>query len=271
MKLIPAQPWTISFIREWWPYMSLRSVLRLRDYELRSARGEQIPGHKLELRMKAPVRGSVSLWEVGSDVLTFTEVIKEQVYESVRNRLRSCETVIDLGANIGLTTLYFAGHYPGSRFLAVEPNSDTFQLLTANLKELIDDGRCQTLKAAVWGSSRALVRDPSQAPEHYSAFAMKEASADENSETISGWPIQKIIDDSRFTQVDLLKVDIEGAEVELFKGDLDWLRRVGAIAIEFHNGSREQSRFDEIMRAYRFSIYDHDPHTVLALKEEENR
>ncbi len=41
MKLIPAQPWTISLIREWWPYMSLRSVLRLRDYELRSSREEE--------------------------------------------------------------------------------------------------------------------------------------------------------------------------------------------------------------------------------------
>jgi len=221
--------------------------------------------------MKSPVRGSVSLREVGSDILTFTEVIKEQVYESVRNRLKSCETVIDLGANIGLTTRYFASHYPGSRFLAVEPNSDTFQVLTANLKELIDGGRCQTLKAAVWGSAKDLVRDPSQAPEHYSAFATKEAAAHENSETIVGLPIQKIIEDSRFTQVDLLKVDIEGAEVELFKGDLDWLLRVRAIAIEFHNGSRERSHFDEIMRAYHFRIYDRDPHTVLALKEEENR
>ena len=32
-------PWTLSFVREWWPRMSLLSVLRLRDYELRREGG----------------------------------------------------------------------------------------------------------------------------------------------------------------------------------------------------------------------------------------
>lgn len=35
--------------------------------------------------------------------------------------------------------------------------------------------------------------------------------------------------------IDLLKVDIDGAEIELFKGDCSWLRNVGVIAIELHD------------------------------------
>ena len=250
--------------------MSLRSVLKLRDYELRSAKGELRPGRALELQMKSPIRGTLSLREVGSDILTFNEVVKEQVYKNATAHLESCETVIDLGANIGLTSLYFARQYPTGRLFAVEPNPDTYQMLTANLKELIDSGRCRTLQAAVWGSEKFLVADSSQAPDHYSAFAAKEASAADNRERIiAGLPIQKIIDDSGFHKIDLLKVDIEGAEVELFKGDLDWLRSIRAIAIEFHNGSREVCRFNEIMRRYEFRIYDEDPHTVLAVKKAE--
>src|SRR5438128_464043 len=138
MRLIPRQPWTLSFIREWRPYMPLRSVWRLRDYELRSARGKQVEGQILELSLKSPVHGEVSLREVGSDILTFDEVIKRQVYRNILSKLEQCETVIDLGANIGLASLYFAGRYPSCRLFAVEPNPDTYRMLTANLAELIE-------------------------------------------------------------------------------------------------------------------------------------
>jgi FkbM family methyltransferase len=270
VQLNPTQNWTVSFVREWLPYMSLRSVLRLRDYELRSARGGQIEGQTIELRMKSPVRGTVSLREVGSDILTFNEVIKDEVYKSILQKLKQCETIIDLGANIGLASLYFAGHYPSCRLLAVEPNPPTYRVLTANLRNLIESGRCRTLQAAVWGSERKLVADPSQGKEHYSAFATREASgAEADDETMQGFPITSIIRDSGFETVDLLKVDIEGAEVELFKGDLEWLRRVRAIAIEFHHGSREEIGFDRIMRDYGFRIYDQNQHTVLAVREDE--
>ena len=271
MRLNPTQNWTVSFVREWLPYMSLRSVLRLRDYELRSARGEQVEGRNLELQMKQPVPALLSLREVGSDIMTFTEVIREQVYKSILTKLASVETIIDLGANIGLASLYFAGHYPRARVLAVEPNPPTYAILAANLKSLVEAGRCRTLKAAVWGSEKKLVASERSKEDelHYSAFAASEADdGHDDGETMQGFPITRIIADSGFERVDLLKVDIEGAEVELFKGDLDWLKKVGAVAIEFHDDSRAATRFDEVMRAYGFRVYDEGGHTVLAVREE---
>ncbi len=270
MRLNPTRNWTVSFVREWLPYMSLRSVLRLRDYELRSARGELAEGRNLELRMKRPVPAVVSLREVGSDILTFNEVIREQVYKSILAKLARCETIIDLGANIGLATLYFAGHYPRARVLAVEPNPPTYKILAANLKSLVEVGRCRTLKAAVWGSEKRLVADDRSKADgaHYSAFAAREAGGGRDGETMQGLPITRIIADSGFERIDLLKVDIEGAEVELFKDDLDWLKQVAAVAIEFHDDSRARTRFDEVMRAYGFHIHDEGQHTVLAVREE---
>lgn len=266
MRLIPRQPWTLAFIREYRPYMSFGSVLRLRDYESRSARGRQVEGQILELRMKSPIQGKVSLREVGSDILTFDEVIKRQVYRDV-SRLERCDTVIDLGANIGLASLYFASRYPSCQLFAVEPNPGTHRLLTANLCELVKHGRARILKAAVWGSERTLVPDGSEAPEHYSAFSLKETNSEDSAEeNMIGLPIHKIIEASGFTKIDLLKVDIEGAEVELFKGDVGWLGRVNSIAIEFHGNSRTESKFDDIMRDSGFKIYDQDPHTVVAMR-----
>lgn len=47
---------------------------------------------------------------------------------------------------------------------------------------------------------------------------------------------------------------------------MDWLSRVGCIAIEFHGDSRVTSDFDLIMRRYGFDVFDTEPHTVVAVK-----
>ena len=48
--------------------------------------------------------------------------------------------IIDLGAHIGLSTLYFKQTYPGSEIIAIEPNPGTFELLEQNLFENQIDG-----------------------------------------------------------------------------------------------------------------------------------
>jgi hypothetical protein len=76
--------------------------------------------------------------------------------------------------------------------------------------------------------------------------------------------MQSIYQRSGFQEVDLLKVDIEGAEVQLLQGDLSWLDHVRVVAIEFHGDSRKESGFDEIMKGRR--IIDDSSHTTLAIK-----
>jgi len=248
--------------------MSLLSVLRLRDYELRSKRGDAGGDSVLSLKMRSPVRNEVFLREVGSDIHTFTEVFKEQVYRDLLSGGKECRTVIDLGANIGLAALYFAAHYPNCTLLAVEPHPGSYQILRLNLKDLIREARCKTLNVAVWGKEIMLVGESGDEPEHYSMFAMQEAaSAGSDGLRTIGLSMPGIIAESGFDTIDILKVDIEGAEVELFKGDVSWLSRVRSIAIEFHGQSREASEFDRLMQQHGFRIIDSGSHTVLALRD----
>jgi len=71
---------------------------------------------------------------------------------------------------------------------------------------------------------------------------------------------------SGFSTVDLLKVDIEGAERQLLRGDVSWLDRVSALAIEFHGDSREDSGFDEKIAAHGLEIVEENRHTTLACR-----
>src|SRR5262249_19028390 len=146
MALNPFNSWTFTFLRKWWPVMSLGSVLRYRDYCLRQARGRLKPTEKLRLRLKTPVRGVIFLREAPSDFYTFGDVFEQEVYRTVLRHLPECSTIVDLGANIGFASLYLASSYPSARIFAVEPNGDNFELLKTNLKGLIEKKRCIPLR-----------------------------------------------------------------------------------------------------------------------------
>jgi FkbM family methyltransferase len=260
-------PWTLELIRDMRRFMDVPSVLRLRNYLVRVGKTGGRANTRLTLNMRSPIQGRIFLRERGSDIRTFKEVLEEQVYSGVLARLPACRAIIDLGANIGLTSLYLAAHFPDAKLFSVEPNADTYDVLRSNLQSLIADGRCRTLRGAVWSAERPLVADSSRGADQFSAFATREPSPNDIGETtIAGYSMARIIAESGFSFIDLLKVDIEGAEVQLLEGDRSWLSHVGAIAIEFHGDSRKASGFDEIMAEHRFTIRDDGSHTVLATK-----
>ena len=240
--------------------------MRFREYSIRSEKQECEEGTLLKLIMRSPVRGELVLRERGSDINTFTEIVEQEIYKDVVVTLRDCRTIIDLGANIGLASRYFADCFQNCKILAVEPNQSTYELLISNVQDLVTRGRCQTLRAAVWNSEATLAGGAPDDPDHYSAFAVHETAPGLADNAIVGWPMSKIITHSGFEKIDLLKVDIEGAEVELFKGNSEWLQRVNAIAIEFHENSRKDCGFDGLMKQYGFRVIDSDSHTVLAIK-----
>jgi FkbM family methyltransferase len=245
--------WSFNLLHRVGPHMDLASFWRYRRVLLQQ---DKRPTDGLfKVRAKAPISQDIHLRRSGSDLLTFQEVIVEEVYKPVLEALSSCHTLMDLGANVGLATLYISSRYPGCRCFCVEPNPETFDVLRKNLA-----GRDAIAHlGAVWSSATTVT--PVCDADHYSMATVACAPG----ATISALPVQQVIEKSGFTSIDLLKVDVEGAEVELFKGDLSWLSRVRAIAIEFHNGSRAAIRFDEVMRQNGYTVSDHG-HTVLAVK-----
>lgn len=246
--------------------MTLVSAIRFWAYLLRAQNGKVRPGAVLELRMKRPFRGKIALREIGSDMATFREITVDEVYKPVIHKVAGVQTVIDLGANIGLASLYLVHNSPSCQILSVEPNPRSYELLVHNVQNL--GKRCKTLNAAVWGTHKRLSPDPRVAIDRFSTFTLRESSSKGPDElTVQGLTMTEILDFSGFDTVDLLKIDVEGAETELFRDkDLQWLTRVGAIAIEFHNDSRKMCGFDDIMKRYEFDICSEERHTVLALK-----
>ena len=201
----------------------------------------------------------------------FREIVFKRVYDVVTDKIHNCKYVIDLGANIGLATRLFAARYPACRILAVEPHLGNYKLLEKNLTELVKAGRCRIVRAAVWDrKSRLAVAAPPEGEDSYYGMHVYE-TLEEGGQVVDAVTMTELIEQSGFPVVDILKVDIEGAEVSLFRGGLGWLTQVRTIAIEFHGDSRERSGFDAIMEHYSFQIDDSNPHTVVATRRESTK
>ena len=144
--------------------------------------------------------------------------------------------IIDAGANIGCATLYFAHRFPNARIFSIEPNPVTFELLERNVSCL---NRVQTIEAALWfEDSEIEIVDESV---HHLAVQVQKASHSPEKSRVAGITVAHIMALADCTSVDLLKLDIEGAEDDVFERAGEWLGAVKCIVIEFHEQIRPGS------------------------------
>ena len=179
-----------------------------------------------------------------SDLPTWVEIASLEDYAIVVRLLRQCSglpvrTIVDAGANIGLTSLYFAQAFPECRILAVEPDPDNFEILVRNVRTLKD--RVECVRAAFWPVDEPLEMDPEpfRGGREWARTVRRLAESAEG----GGAGRVPVVTPSRADArlggggVDLIKMDIEGAEAEFF-ADVErchsLLARTGAIAIEVH-------------------------------------
>jgi FkbM family methyltransferase len=264
MQLNPFRSWSARFIRQHVPHMRFGSILTYRSSTLRRASVGPSYRSLLQLSLRSNYGGALWLRSGTSDDDTLYEVFVRRIYKSVVERAAGAEYVMDLGANTGLATRYFLGHFADAKVFAVEPDPENFDLLSRNLATPIESGRCSVLRAAVW--SREATLDLTHAPQSTGFNAIRTLESPNPERGTAGMPMAKLIKRSGFPRLDVLKVDIEGAEVELFRHDSSWLHNVRTLAIEFHGDSRARSGFDCAMHDFGFTIDDSDAHTVVATR-----
>jgi FkbM family methyltransferase len=180
-----------------------------------------------------PMRQPIAVRANTSDVACLEKVFVDEEYRlpvdanpvfAIQPKL-----IVDAGANIGMATLYFAHAFPGARIVAVEPEAGNFAILEANCKGL----RNVTVKhAALW---------PTEAPLRLAnadrgnwGFSVQEGVG--GGSPIAAVTVPQLLAESGLPRIDLLKLDIEGAERELFGESCEaWLPKVGTIVIELHD------------------------------------
>jgi FkbM family methyltransferase len=139
-------------------------------------------------------------------------------------------TVVDLGMNIGLTSLWY-GLHGASKLVCVEPLAAN---MTLGRRNLAQNGVAADFIEAAVGREDGTARFQSD-PGHSNQGHLDRSGEFE----VRVVGMRTLLAD--LDRVDMLKIDIEGAENELFRGgDLSWLEKVTAIIIEFHSGSERE-------------------------------
>jgi len=140
--------------------------------------------------------------------------------------------IIDAGANIGTSSIYFAEKFPRARILALEPESGNFELLKKNV---VHYENVVPIKAAIWGSvDRRVIQNRNTGHWGYTVSDSQQAAVSTGQEidcvTISGLMSEYDID-----RIDLLKMDIEGGEKDVLENSQGWIDSVEIMTVELHD------------------------------------
>lgn len=146
--------------------------------------------------------------------------------------------IVDVGAYTGLSTAWFATQYPNARVIAVEPSGSNFELLAKNTSSMPN---VQRRHAALWDEHTSLkMVDPGYGPFGFRVGRASDAAPGDEGEPelVEAITVADIAEEFALDRIDLLKVDIEGSEVEVFSHAAGWMDRVDAVCLELHDRLR---------------------------------
>jgi FkbM family methyltransferase len=165
----------------------------------------------------------------GADAFILSEIFEHEYYRLPLPQ--APETILDLGANIGLSTIYFSRMYPAARLACVEPAPENVRILSRNLA--LNGVSAEVIAAA------ADVKDGTASMERgVNDYGHRLVTSAESSPgttfDVAAISVPSILRRLGWQRVGLLKIDIEGHEKPLLSADGDWLNVVDALCVEYH-------------------------------------
>ena len=185
-----------------------------------------------------------------SFAFTYREVFLKRIYDFMP--LGPNPYIIDCGANIGLSVIFFRGICPDAKIVAFEPERRIFGFLRANL-EMNGIQGVELVQKALWKEETSLtfINEGSDANRIQQVFKDEGRSETYTVDTVT---LSSFVD----REVDFLKIDIEGAEVEVMREVEPKLHFVRRIFIEYHSsrsGRQELSSIIAILERNGFHYY----------------
>jgi len=165
-----------------------------------------------------------------SDLAVCRKVFDSREYSYTTTQ--SVRTIIDAGANIGCSAVDFARRYPEARIIAVEPDASNFALLQTNTAAY---SNITVMNAALWAQDSQLVVEDTGQGKWAMRAAMPKAVSAQDLQTVRGVSLTTLKREFNLDVIDILKVDIEGGELEVFRSGTSTLDTVNVLMIECHD------------------------------------
>lgn len=163
--------------------------------------------------------------------------------------------IVDAGAHIGISTLYFAKHFPTAQIIAIEPNPITRELLENNIWNNRLEDRISVLAVALSNQtgSAPLYHLPNKEWQLNANLTPQAWNGDKLSESLE---VETVTLSSLITQpIDIVKLDIEGAELLVLKEARAKLNLIQQLWVEYHpSGNSSLSELTHLLEKQGFKI-----------------
>lgn len=192
--------------------------------------------------------------EDSSDGAVFRQIVMEEEYATLIELFTQLKLtpklMIDAGANVGYTSIYFSAYYPDMKIIALEPKKSTYIRLVNNLK-INQLNNVVSLQKGVWSKNTFVKADLNFRDGQDWSFRLIEAKSSETA-LFEVTTIAELLKNEDV--LDFLKMDIEGGEVDVFKGNLEWLTKVKVIAIEIHDEFECREEIETSLQQHGFEL-----------------
>jgi FkbM family methyltransferase len=177
---------------------------------------------------------------MGSEIYVLDEVYRERLYDQVAEFVPGADsTVVDVGANVGMFAVCQARR--GAQVYAFEPNPDCYRRLA---RSVIENGLTDEIRALNYAVGTGIGTATLSVPNNQTALGsltIVDAAKTTASATVRITSLDQILPALGVEHVDLLKIDTEGAEVDVLRGACQTLRSTDRIILEYHSDElREQ-------------------------------
>ncbi|RZK12980.1 MAG: FkbM family methyltransferase [Flavobacterium sp.] len=195
-----------------------------------------------------------------SDFLVFDQVFVLKEYQHIVNlMLKTIDPsaplkIIDAGANIGLASLYFMRVFKKATICLVEPDPANFDFLKKNIEQ--NKINSILINGGVWSHDTYLQINRDFRDGNDWSVNVTESPV---FTTVKGYSIPTLMHEAGFQMIDLLKIDIEGAEKQLFNNEKtagEFLSKTRFICIEIHDECNCRNKIYECLTKNQFNYFE---------------
>lgn len=164
--------------------------------------------------------------------------------------------ILDGGGHVGFSAVWFATCFPEALIYSIEPHAENFRLLEQNAAAYPN---IVPVRGGVWSRPCALrILNPEAVS---AAFRVGEAvgeSGPAKAESVPGYTLEEFLHKDATHRLLVVKLDVEGAESEVFRSPASWLSEAAAVIIELHDwllpGQHTSRSFLTKIAAYDFEV-----------------
>lgn len=173
------------------------------------------------------------------DWISVQEVLVENEYSCLDHLFADTDEprIMDLGANIGAFGILCFSMRPSCHVLSVEAAYDTYEVLSRN-KRVNARYKWRILNKGVWHHDNSILVDRRSVSISHRVSEINEEDSSLSlpiDDRIQGVTLQSLMELADWDHVDVIKMDIEGAEESVVPSSLDVLKKTRYLIVELHN------------------------------------